>query len=94
MVLMRAFHLNSGVFTRYIHVVSISAKDRSFPDNHLGGVVTFTPQAIIDNTADVWDKIREVKDHPLWICYILPSVLGVVAKVSCKENDPVEIFDR
>ena len=57
-----------------------------------GGIVTFTPEAILDDYLEVLAKINQIQSHPLWACYILPPVLGMVAKD--EENDPVAWFDR
>ena len=54
--------------------------------------MTFTPEAILDDYLEVLSKINQIQSHPLWACYILPSVLGVVAKD--EEDDPFAGFDR
>lgn len=58
-----------------------------------GGVVTFTPGAILEDPIGVLHKIRQIQSHPLWMCYILPSVLGMVAKLHCENEDPLVVFD-
>ncbi|KAG6861207.1 hypothetical protein C0995_002556 [Termitomyces sp. Mi166 len=60
-----------------------------------GGIVTFTPQALLDDPIGVQHRIDQIHSHPMWECYILPSVLGMVAKLYCqnKKNDPIADLD-
>ncbi|KAG6900161.1 hypothetical protein C0993_002090 [Termitomyces sp. T159_Od127] len=57
-----------------------------------GGIVTFSPQALLDDPIGVQHRISQFHSHPMWECYILPSVLGMVAKLYC-QNDPIADFD-
>ena len=57
-----------------------------------GGIVTFTPEAIIENYPEVLKKIWQLHDHPLWDCYLLPSVLGMVLQVT--EKAPAAMLER
>ncbi|RDB28456.1 hypothetical protein Hypma_015299 [Hypsizygus marmoreus] len=59
-----------------------------------GGVVTFTPRAIVEDPIGILCKISQLHSHPLWTCYVLPSVLGMVAKLHCDGEDPLTAFDR
>lgn len=52
-----------------------------------GGVVTFTPCAFLKNPLQVMDTLRKIHKHPLWISYILPQALGMLAKLSCMVGD-------
>lgn len=61
--------------------------------NSLGGVVTFTPEAITNDYIGVLHRINQLSSHPLWTCYILPSVLGMIATGEGVE-DPFALFDR
>lgn len=56
-----------------------------------GGIVTFTPEAILSDYIDVLPKIQKICGHPMWACYIIPSVLGMIAKD--EGNDPLAMFD-
>ncbi|KAH7914492.1 hypothetical protein BJ138DRAFT_386616 [Hygrophoropsis aurantiaca] len=44
----------------------------------LGGVITFTPSAILENPVDSYQIMDRASEHPLWECYLLPEVLGLV----------------
>ena len=52
-----------------------------------GGVVTFTPRAFLKNPLQVMDILKKIHKHPLWISYILPQALGMLAKLSCMDGD-------
>ncbi|GLB33577.1 hypothetical protein LshimejAT787_0104610 [Lyophyllum shimeji] len=61
-----------------------------------GGIVTFTPKAILDDPIGVLHRISQIHSHPLWECYILPSALGMVAKLHLQtgNDDPLALCDR
>ncbi|GJE87775.1 Chromatin organization modifier domain-containing protein [Phanerochaete sordida] len=54
----------------------------------VGGVVTFSAKAIIEDPFKVCDLIEQLHQHPLWVCYIHPFVLAAVAKTSYPGSDP------
>ncbi|KAG6902388.1 hypothetical protein C0995_000593 [Termitomyces sp. Mi166 len=60
-----------------------------------GGIVTFTPQALLDDLPGVINRISQIQSHPLWECYIIPSVLGMAAILHCLREgiDPISDFD-
>ncbi|KAI9066660.1 hypothetical protein FKP32DRAFT_1565322, partial [Trametes sanguinea] len=60
----------------------------------LGGVVTFTPSAIIQGHFRLFKRIRQIAEHPAWDCYVLPSVVAMVAKLSCQGLNPLQIYDE
>jgi hypothetical protein len=43
---------------------------------------------------DVYNLILQLAEHPLWDCYVLPSVVGMLAKMTCDDQDPLSVFDR
>lgn len=53
-----------------------------------GGVVTFTPRAIVENPEGVEKLISKLNEHPMWECYILPSVLAMIVDVVKSDNGP------
>ncbi|KAF9455559.1 hypothetical protein BDZ94DRAFT_1277929, partial [Collybia nuda] len=57
-----------------------------------GGVVTFTPLAILEDPIGVKKRIKEINEHPFWACYILPTVLGMTIKGDAGEADPITLF--
>lgn len=59
-----------------------------------GGVVTFSPQALIMHTVAVVQKIRQLDEHRFWQCYILPSALGMACKRLCDAEQPLSAFER
>lgn len=80
---------------KYFHVVSPSRRINLAKSNQnsSGGVVTFTPEAIMDDYLGVLNRIRQIESHPLWTCYILPSVLGMVARHEIKGQGLPDMVD-
>jgi hypothetical protein len=60
---------------------------------HAGGVVTFTPTMIVEKPELVVEIARRAAQHPLWMCFIIPSVLGAAATTWAASTDPLELFD-
>nr|GAT49727.1 predicted protein [Mycena chlorophos] len=58
-----------------------------------GGVVTFTPSVLYEDPWGIVTKIKEIAGHPLWACYMLPSVLGMAVRLCCPGEDPLAAFD-
>ncbi|KAJ7183516.1 hypothetical protein C8R46DRAFT_1186538 [Mycena filopes] len=56
----------------------------------LGGVVTFTPEALAGDAFGVLRIIRDIHAHPLWTCYLLPQVLGIAVHLAqtCADDTP------
>ena len=46
------------------------------------------------NPIEMLFKIRQINAHSLWECYILPSALGMLAKMVCGDEDPLAVFER
>ena len=59
-----------------------------------GGIITFTPQAIVDDPLGVSELIKQISKHPLWDAFVLPGVLGMVSKIVCGQEDPLKVFDK
>jgi hypothetical protein len=59
-----------------------------------GGIVTFTALAILHDPIGVKEKIKQINQHPLWACYILPAVLGMIVELDSDGGDPVEMLQR
>ncbi|KAF5364934.1 hypothetical protein D9758_008088 [Tetrapyrgos nigripes] len=47
----------------------------------LGGVVTFTPLALAKNPDGLSRIFQRVSEHPLWVGYVIPSVIGLAVKL-------------
>ncbi|CCM02177.1 uncharacterized protein FIBRA_04256 [Fibroporia radiculosa] len=60
----------------------------------LGGIVTFTPSAIIGDIIGTYDLIKKLDEHPLWQCYLLPSVVATLAKLTCQGQPPLALYDK
>ncbi|KAJ6589867.1 hypothetical protein DFH09DRAFT_1425319, partial [Mycena vulgaris] len=59
----------------------------------LGGIVTFTPEALVRDAWGVLRTIRAVADHPLWACYLLPQVVGMAVRLNeCREDESMEDY--
>ncbi|KAJ7782690.1 hypothetical protein B0H16DRAFT_1493982 [Mycena metata] len=60
----------------------------------LGGIVTFTPEALVDDAWAVLRTIRNINAHPLWTCYLLPQVLGLAHElIETRSNETAEYRD-
>ncbi|KAI0359145.1 hypothetical protein OH77DRAFT_1502266 [Trametes cingulata] len=60
----------------------------------IGGIVTFTPSAIVQGHHRVFERISQIAEHPLWDCYVPPSVVAMVAKLSCQGLHPLQVYDE
>ncbi|KAJ7608052.1 hypothetical protein DFH06DRAFT_211268 [Mycena polygramma] len=58
----------------------------------LGGVVTFTPNTLVEDALGVFRAIRNIDAHPLWVCYVLPQALGMAVKLSQQREDAPESY--
>ncbi|KAK7057558.1 hypothetical protein R3P38DRAFT_3169079 [Favolaschia claudopus] len=48
----------------------------------LGGVVTFTPEALASDPWGVLKTVHQIHAHPLWDCYIMPQILGMAVQLT------------
>ncbi|KAI0343935.1 hypothetical protein BDW22DRAFT_1327569, partial [Trametopsis cervina] len=53
-----------------------------------GGIMSVTPAAVRERRFDVYDLIKLVDEHPLWMCYIHPYVIGALVKLTYPTTDP------
>ncbi|KAI0824082.1 hypothetical protein BC628DRAFT_1379753 [Trametes gibbosa] len=60
----------------------------------IGGIVTFTPSAIVSGHFRILERIKQIAEHPMWECYVLPSVVAMVAKLSCQGMHPLQVYDE
>lgn len=56
--------------------------------------MTFTPLALAQDPWGVYDTIAKVHEHPLWECFIHPSVVGAAARIVHREPDLLQLLDR
>ncbi|KII93643.1 hypothetical protein PLICRDRAFT_35872 [Plicaturopsis crispa FD-325 SS-3] len=59
-----------------------------------GGIVTFTPNALIEDPLGTQDLIKRIAEHAAWECYVMPTVVGMVAKTGYNGADPIGLFDE
>ncbi|CAL1696456.1 unnamed protein product [Somion occarium] len=59
----------------------------------IGGCVTFTPSAFLEDPIGVYQLIKKFDEHPFWAVFLPPNVVGVIAKMVCNGIDPVSVFD-
>ncbi|KAJ7822694.1 hypothetical protein B0H13DRAFT_2447216 [Mycena leptocephala] len=57
------------------------------PPSNGGGVVTFTPEALVNDAWAVLKTIRHIHAHPLWTCYLIPQVVGMALKLNELRED-------
>ncbi|KDQ30537.1 hypothetical protein PLEOSDRAFT_1101525 [Pleurotus ostreatus PC15] len=59
-----------------------------------GGIVTFTPQALLGNPDVLRMRIKQIVAHTFWDCYVLPTTVAMASLLSAGKNDPLDLFDR
>ncbi|KAL4268000.1 Chromo domain-containing protein [Pleurotus pulmonarius] len=59
-----------------------------------GGIVTFTPQALLGNPDILRIRIKQIVAHPLWDCYVLPTTVAIASLLSAGKDDPLDLFDQ
>jgi hypothetical protein len=59
-----------------------------------GGIVTFTPLAIAEDPVGCHSLMRNLAQHPLWECYLIPSIVGLSHALACGKNKPVSEIKR
>lgn len=59
-----------------------------------GGIITFTFNSLLENPIYVAELIEQIHQHPLWQCYISPSVLSVFIKMTCPDEAPALVYSR
>lgn len=59
----------------------------------IGGIVTFTAEALLEDPFGIYLLITQIAEHPLWASYIIPSVFGMAVKLLYRDEDPLEAFD-
>ncbi|KAL0950851.1 hypothetical protein HGRIS_007609 [Hohenbuehelia grisea] len=62
----------------------------------LGGLVTFTPRAILGDNDPLllMKRIQHIARHGHWASYVLPSVVAYAAKLATAPDDPLMAFDE
>ena len=58
----------------------------------VGGIVTFTATALLEDPDTIARAIERIDRHPLWACYIHPSVLSIFIRITCPDMDPIALF--
>ncbi|KAJ7075315.1 hypothetical protein C8R43DRAFT_1143814 [Mycena crocata] len=48
----------------------------------IGGVVTFTPEALNGDAWGVLRTIRKIHAHPAWECFLVPETIGMVLRLN------------
>ncbi|TFK76887.1 hypothetical protein BDN72DRAFT_15333 [Pluteus cervinus] len=59
-----------------------------------GGVVTFAPHVLMRDPVGIAELINEVDEHPLWLGYILPSAIGLAARLLYPDEQPQQMLAR
>ncbi|KAJ7099574.1 hypothetical protein B0H15DRAFT_927978 [Mycena belliarum] len=59
----------------------------------LGGIVTFTPNALLLDPWGVLKALNQGHTHPLWVCYLLPQVIGLALRLNeCREDETMQPY--
>ncbi|KIK57384.1 hypothetical protein GYMLUDRAFT_756785 [Collybiopsis luxurians FD-317 M1] len=53
---------------------------------HIGGIVTFTPSALLSFPLEVFQRIDQLEEHEFWVCYISPVVIGMVVSIAYSDR--------
>lgn len=54
---------------------------------NLGGIITFTSSALVEDLIGCHQLISQIIEHPLWDCYLLPEVLAA-SHLLCNNGSP------
>lgn len=54
----------------------------------IGGILTFTPDALISSLDGVDQLIERVANHEHWACYVTPVVLGAAVQRARELDNP------
>ena len=52
----------------------------------LGGVVTFTARVVAEKPAETAALIAQINEHPNWVCYVIPEVLGLLQDMATADD--------
>lgn len=63
-------------------------------DGRIGGVVTFTAKAIVEDPFQIYKLIEQISQHPLWMCYVHPCVVAAVARLSYPSTNVMTLIKR
>ncbi|KAJ3733783.1 hypothetical protein DFJ43DRAFT_194410 [Lentinula guzmanii] len=55
----------------------------------IGGIVTFTPDALLTDPLGVYERILQIEEHDFWACYILPAVIGMAVSIAYRNREDV-----
>ncbi|KAJ3988832.1 hypothetical protein F5890DRAFT_259191 [Lentinula detonsa] len=55
----------------------------------IGGIVTFTPDALLTDPLGVYERILQIEEHDFWVCYILPAVIGMAVSIAYRNREDV-----
>lgn len=53
----------------------------------IGGIVTFTPEVLLQDPLRVVQLIQKIYQHPFWASYLLPSAVGMAARQESGSRD-------
>ncbi|KAJ4474451.1 hypothetical protein J3R30DRAFT_3509183 [Lentinula aciculospora] len=77
---------------RFIVYGSSDIVNPRFPDLmqeiwHIGGVVTFTANALLSDPLGINERIFKIAEHEFWVCYVSPAVIGMVVSIAYRERE-------
>jgi len=49
---------------------------------------------LLKNPFSIGRLMHQIAEHPFWDSYLLPSVVGMAAKLSCEGADPLLEFKK
>ncbi|KAJ3867956.1 hypothetical protein EV359DRAFT_61046 [Lentinula novae-zelandiae] len=73
----------------HIGTIRISVSIATIKAKGLGGIVTFTPNALLSDPVGVHERILQIEEHDFWTCYILPAVIGMAVSIAYRDREHV-----
>ncbi|KAJ3981477.1 hypothetical protein F5890DRAFT_1556784 [Lentinula detonsa] len=54
---------------------------------HIGGIVTFTANALLSDPLGISARIYQIEEHEFWMCHMLPAVIGMTVSVTYRGRE-------
>ncbi|KAJ3769478.1 hypothetical protein FB446DRAFT_747819 [Lentinula raphanica] len=54
---------------------------------HIGGIVTFTADALLSDPLGISKRILQIEEHECWVSYILPAAIGMAVSIGYRNRE-------